>query len=149
MASCGFDTLLYGLREAVCAAAESLEARRQALRHDDETHALHAWVPVSPEADAALEPVVIPLRMFRDKRRPHIAVMSIEFEGRFLLRQERGSSKPRLVIEIGKRRFRWLSRAGMHHVRIAYRSADAWQPCVEVDGRVVDLPPVAMAGNGS
>ncbi|MDQ0010991.1 hypothetical protein J2T07_003197 [Luteibacter jiangsuensis] len=149
MASCGFDTLLYGLREAVCAADESLGARRQALRRDDEKHALHAWVPVSPAADAELEPVVIPLRMFRDNRRPHISVMSIEFEGRFLLRRERGVSKPRLVIEIGKPRFRWFSRGGMHHVRISYRSADAWQPCVEVDGKVVDLPPPAMAGNGS
>ncbi|WP_448096185.1 hypothetical protein [Luteibacter yeojuensis] len=149
MASCGFDTLLYGLRDAVCAADESLDARRQALRRDDDTHALHAWVPVSPDADAALEPVVIPLRLFRDNRRPHIAVMSIEFEGRFFLRRERAASKPRLIIEIGKPRFRWFSRAVMHHVRISYRSADAWQPFVEVDGKAVDLPGVSMTGSGS
>jgi hypothetical protein len=149
MASCEFDTLLYGLRDAVCAADESLHARRQALRRDDDTHALHAWVPVSPEPDAALEPVIIPLRLFRDNRQPHIAVMSIEFEGRFFLRRERNASKPRLVIEMGKPRFRWFSRAVVHHVRISYRSIDAWRPFVEIDGKSIDLPGMCVAGNPS
>lgn len=142
MAICALDTLLESLREVVVAADASIRRRRDERRsHDDsDAYALHANIPASPDPDARLEPVVIPLRLFRDRREPHVALLSIEFDGRFRLRRIRGAKRPQLVIDLGQPRFRWFSRRPVHRIRISYRSVDAWQPCIEIDDRVVVLP---------
>lgn len=142
MAICAMDTLLESLREVVVAADEAIRRRRDERRRDDdsEAYALHASIPASPSPDAPLEPVVIPLRLFRDRREPRIALLSIEFDGRFRFRRVSGAQRPQLVIDLGRPRFHWLSRGRMHRIRISYRSVDAWKPCIEIDDRVVALP---------
>jgi hypothetical protein len=148
MAICALDTLLESLREAVRAADEAIRHRRDALRHDDddEAHALHVQVPASPYPGAPLEPVVVPLRLFRDRRDVRIALLSLEFDGRFRLHKLGGNRRPQLVIDLGRPRFRWFTRAQAHRIRISYRSVDAWLPHIEIDGRAVTLPASAPSG---
>jgi hypothetical protein len=147
MAVCTFDQLLYALRVSVEAANESLR-RRRAMHvdaGDTDAQALHVEIPRDAGPDAPLEPVVIPLRAFRDARVPQVTELSVPFDCR--LRYERGpSGVDELVIDMRPVRKRWFSRARMHHMRISFLARDAWQPRIVLNDRVVQVPVVSGVG---
>jgi len=144
MAVCTFDQLLYALRVSVEAANEALR-RRRAMHvdaGDTDAQALHVEIPRDAGPDALLEPVVIPLRAFRDPRVPQVTELSVAFDCR--LRYERGPlGVDELVIDMRPVRHVWFRRRRMHHMSISFRAADAWQPRIVLDDRVVSVPVVS------
>ena len=147
MAVCTFDQLLYALRVSVEAANEALR-RRRAMHvdaGDTDAQALHVEIPRHAGPDAPLEPVVIPLRAFRDPRVPQVTELSVAFDCR--LRYERGPlGVDELVIDMRPVRRVWFRRRRMHHMSISFRAADAWQPRIVLDDRVVNVPVVSGVG---
>jgi hypothetical protein len=141
MATCTFDQLLYALRVSVEAANEAM-LRRRAMQYeagDTSAQALHVDVPRNASPDAPLEAVVIPLRLFRDPRVPLVTELSVEFDCR--LRYERaGDGAGGLVIDLRPPRLTWFRRRPLHRMCISFRSVDAWQPRIAIDGRAVTLP---------
>jgi hypothetical protein len=144
VAVCTFDQLLYALRVSVEAANEALRRRRSMHLEagDTDAQALHVEIPRDPGPDAPLEPVVIPLRAFRDPRVPLVTELSVAFDCR--LRYERGPlGVDELVIDMRPVRRVWFRRPRVHHMRISFRAVDAWQPRIVLDDRVVSVPLVA------
>jgi len=143
MAVCTFDQLLYALRVSVEAANEALR-RRRAMHvdaGDTDAQALHVEIPRDAGPDAPLEPVVIPLRAFRDPRVPQVTELSVAFDCR--LRYERGPlGVDELVIDMRPVRRVWFRRARVHHMSISFLARDAWQPRIVLDDRVVNVPVV-------
>ena len=152
MTTCSFDTLLKSLQRAVMDANASIRQRRVELFPETSSapetseHSLQVQIPQSPTPDAPCHTLVLPLSQFRDRRVPQIAMLSVEFDCRLRFRKHRGQKEPQLHLQIGKPRFAWLSRSKLHHVRIAYLATSAWQPQIEVDGRVLPFPSAAAAG---
>lgn len=147
MAVCTFDQLLYALRISAEAANESLRQRRamQTAEGDSDSQALHVQIPRDPAPDAPLEPVVIPLRAFRDPRIPQVTELSVSFDCR--LRYERGpGGVDELVIDMRPVRRVWFRRLRMHHMSISFRARDQWVPRIVLDDRVVSVPFAAGAG---
>jgi hypothetical protein len=144
MAVCTFDQLLYALRVSVEAANEALR-RRRAMHvdaGDTDARALHVEIPRDAGPDAPLEPVVIPLRAFRDPRVPQVTELSVAFDCR--LRYERGPlGVDELVIDMRPVRRVWFRRRRMHHMSISFRAADSWQPRIVLDDRVVNVPVIS------
>jgi hypothetical protein len=143
MSECAFDTLLVALQNAVVNANDSIRRRREALlaeRADASAHVLNVLVPHSPAQDAPCTALALPLNLFRDKRVPHIAMMSVEFDCTMRYRRQRGARDGELVLEMGRRRFSWFRRRPLHRVRITYLSTNAWHPQVEIDGKLLALP---------
>jgi hypothetical protein len=147
MAVCTFDQLLYALRVSVEAANESLRRRRamQVAAGDSDGEALHVEIPRDASPDAPLEPVVIPLREFRDPRVPQVAELSVSFDCR-LRYERRPSGVEELVIDMGPARRRWFRRVRTHHMCISFLARDAWQPRIVLDDRVVSAPVAAGVG---
>jgi len=147
MAVCTFDQLLYALRVSVEAANEALR-RRRALHveaGDTDDQALHVEIPRDPGPDAPLEPVVIPLRAFRDPRVPQVTELTVAFDCQ--LRYERGPfGVDELVIDMRPPKRSWFRKKRVHHMSISFRSTDAWQPRIVLDGRVVHVPAEAGVG---
>lgn len=143
MATCTFNQLLYALRVSVEAANEALH-RRRLMQYEAATaggQALHVDVPRDSASDAPLESVVIPLNWFRDPSVPLVTELSLEFGCR--LRYERGSAGTGgLVIELRPAAPTWFRRSPVHRMRIVFRAANAWEPSVAIDGRVVNLPKI-------
>jgi hypothetical protein len=154
MTTCAFDTLLDALQNAVVGANGSIRRRREALfaadaaPHDTSEHALRVEMPQGPAPTAPCVAMTLPLRLFRDRRMPSIAMLSIEFDCTFRFLSRRGSSSRELHMLMGKPRFPWLSRRPLHHVRISYLSTNAWCPQVEIDSRPLVMPAVADATGG-
>lgn len=154
MTTCSFDTLLVILQGAVMDANASIRQRRLELFPEMESapetseHCFQVQIPQSPAADAPCETLVLPLSQFRDRRVPQIAMLSVEFDCRLRFRRQRGQKEPQLHLQIGKPRLAWLFRRKLHHVRIAYLATSAWQPQVEVDGRVLPFPSVPLMAGG-
>jgi hypothetical protein len=152
MTTCSFDALLTNLQRAVMDADASIRQRRLQLfptaGREAETieHSLHVQIPQGPAPDAPCLPLVLPLSEFRDRRTPHIAMLSVEFDCRLSFRKHLGQAEPQLHLLIGKPRFPWLSRKPLHRVRIAYLATSTWRPQLEVDGRVLDLPITKTGG---
>jgi hypothetical protein len=148
MAVCTFDQLLYTLRVSVEAANEALRGRRAASvdAGDTDAQALHVQVPRDPGPSAPLEPVVIPLRAFRDPRVPQVTELSVAFDCR--LRYERGpGGVDELVIDMRPVRRVWFRRRPrMHHMSISFHARDQWVPRIVLDDRVVSVPVAAGAG---
>ncbi|MBB5360155.1 hypothetical protein HDE76_003397 [Rhodanobacter sp. ANJX3] len=145
MTTCALDALIFALQDAVIGANDSIRRRREAQLArggmDDSDHvALRVQIPQSPAQDAPCTPVTIALSEFRDRRTPHIAMMSVEFDCRVHFLRQRGQPTPVLTMSLGKPRFAWLSRKLLHHVRISYASTNAWQPQIDIDGRPLILP---------
>lgn len=148
MTTCALDTLIFALQDAVIGANESMRRRREAqlargTLDDSDQVALQVQIPQSPAPDAPCTPVTIALREFRDRRTPHVAMMSVEFDCRVHFRRQRGRPTPMLTMSLGKPRFAWLSRKHWHHVRISYASTNGWQPQVDIDGQTLALPAFA------
>lgn len=147
MTDCAFDTLLIALHNAVIHANASIRKRREALlanlgpEGDVSEHTLSVAIPQGASADAPVVVEAIPLRLFRDKRMPRIAMMSIEFDCSLRYVKKRGQSSSELNMVLGKPRFSWFRRERIHRVRISYLSANAWHPQVEIDGRLLVVPP--------
>jgi hypothetical protein len=138
MSECAFDTLLVALQDAVVNADGSIRRRREALmaeRADASEHVLSVSMPQSPAEDAPCTPLTLPLRLFRDRRMPHIAMMSVEFDCTMHYSKLRGARHRELVLVLGRPRFAWFRRRAVHRVRISYLSTNAWHPQVEIDGR--------------
>lgn len=154
MTACAFDTLLIALHDAVVHANDILRAQRQALLAgegpvgDINEHTLSVAIPQGDPAAGAVVIETLPLRLFRDKRIPHIAMMSIEFDCTLRYLRQRGRPSSELYMVIGKPRFAWFWRRRIHRVRISYLSANAWHPRVEIDDRLL-LPasPTPAAGD--
>jgi hypothetical protein len=152
MTNCSFDSLLIHLQRAVMDANTSIRQRRLALFPDagsaPETseHSFQVQIPQNPAPNAPCHTLVLPLSQFRDRRVPQIAMLSVEFDCRLRFRKRRGQKEPQLHLHIGKPRFAWWPRGKLHHVRIAYLATSAWQPQVEVDGRVLPWPSAAAKG---
>jgi hypothetical protein len=144
MSTCSFDQLLYALRTAVEAANDALRLQRdqQFSAGDASGQGLHVYVPADAHANAALESVVIPLRWFRDHRVPQVTEFSMEFECRLHYRHTRGA-RAELIVDLSRPRVPWWRRAPVHRMRIALHAADAWQPSVAINGRVVPFPTAA------
>jgi hypothetical protein len=145
MTTCALDALIFALQDAVIGANDSIRRRREAQLASGRTNAadpvaLRVQIPQSPAQDAPCTPVTIALREFRDRRTPHIAMMSVEFDCRVHFLRQRGQSTPMLTMSLGKPRFAWLSRKLLHHVRISYASTNGWQPQIDIDGRSLTLP---------
>ncbi|HWX66619.1 MAG TPA: hypothetical protein VNZ27_09370 [Rhodanobacter sp.] len=151
MTTCTFDTLLYSLQDAIIGANAAIRQRREALfaatgkLPDSSEHVLRVDIPESPAANAPCSPVVIPLSLFRDRRIPSIAMMSVEFDCTIHFRKRRGQTVRELTLSLGRSRFFWLLRRPLHHVRISYLSANGWQPQVEIDGQFLSMPAIARA----
>jgi hypothetical protein len=147
MAVCTFDQLLYALRVSVEAANEALR-RRRAMHvdaGDTDAEALHVEIPRDAGPDAPLEPVVIPLRAFRDPRVPQVTELSVAFDCR--LRYERGpGGVDELVIDMRPVRRVWFRKARVHHMSICFLARDKWQPRIVLDGRAVSVPVVEEVG---
>jgi hypothetical protein len=152
MATCSFDALLANLQRAVMDADASIRQRRQKLfpetggETETSEHALCVQIPQSPAPDAPCLPLVLPLSQFRDRRTPHIAMLSVEFHCRLRFRKRMGQAEPMLHLLLGRPRFPWLARKPLHHVRVTYLATSTWRPQVEVDGRVLDLPVAKVGG---
>lgn len=145
MNTCALDALIFALQDAVISANASIRRRREAQLAEgamDDSHdvALRLQIPQSPAPDAPCTPVTIALREFRDRRTPHIAMMSVEFDCRVHFRRQRGQPAPVLTLSLGKPRFAWWPRKHWHHVRISYASTNGWMPQVDIDGRALALP---------
>jgi len=143
MTICSLDTFMYGLRMAIMAADEAVRARRESVLRGDIGRHLQVHIPESPAVDAPLVPMVIPLHLFRDPGNPRMAFLSVEFDVRFRQRRIRGERRPVLLLDMRKPRLRWFGRGAMQRLRISYRLTDHWEPRVELDGRVLSLPPMA------
>lgn len=141
MASCTFDQLLFALRIGVETANDALRLRRAQQLHAANAggEALHLQIPRGPAEDAALDPVVIPLRWFRDWRMPQVTEFAVEFECHLRYRKVRGAP-PELVVDMHRPGRRWWRKPRTHHMRIAFRATDGWQPRVSLDGRVAVFP---------
>jgi hypothetical protein len=142
MATCSFEQLLFALRIGVETANDALRRRRTRQLHAAHAggEALHVQIPRGPAEDAALDPVVIPLRWFRDWRMPQVTEFAVEFECRLQYRKVRGAP-PELVVDLHRPgRRRWWRQPRTHRMRIAFRAADGWQPKVSLDGRVASFP---------
>jgi hypothetical protein len=154
MTDCAFDTLLIALHNAVVNANASIRKRREALldNHgpagDVSEHTLNVAIPQGAGADAPIVVEAIPLRLFRDKRIPRIAMMSIEFDCSLRYIKKRGEASSELNMIIGKPRFSWFRRRRIHRVRISYLSANAWHPQVEIDGSLLVVPTPEQAIGG-
>jgi hypothetical protein len=156
MTICSFDSLLLNLQRAVMDANASIRQRRLKLfselgsEPELSEHSLQVQIPQGPAPDAPCQPLVLPLSQFRDRRVPQIAMLSVAFDCRLRFRHRRGQKEPQLQLEIGRPRFPWLSRRlsrqPMHHVRIAYLATSAWQPQVEIDGRLLSFATTAPGG---
>lgn len=147
MAVCTFDQLLYALRVSAEAANESLRQRRamHLADGDSDSQALQVQVPRDPSLNAPLEPVVIPLRAFRDPRVPQVTELSVAFDCR--LRYERGpDGVEELMIDMRPARRVWFWRVRMHHMSISFRARDQWVPRIVLDDRVVSVRFAAGAG---
>jgi hypothetical protein len=146
MTTCTFDTLLCSLQDAVLGANAAIRRRREALfvatgkLPDSSEHVLRVDIPESPAADAPRSPVAIPLSLFRHRRIPSIAMMSLEFDCTIHFRKRRGQKVRELTMSLGRPRLFWLLRRRQHHVRISYLSANGWQPQIEIDGQFLTLP---------
>lgn len=140
MAECTFDQLLYALRVAVESANDGIRRRRvqQCARQDAADAGLHVEIPHGLDDEATLSPVVIPMRWFRDRRTPQITEFVIEFDCALRYRRLGGGSQ--LVADMSPRRAGWWCRPRLHRLRIALRAAEAWQPSVSLDGRIVPFP---------
>jgi hypothetical protein len=151
MTTCTFDTLLCSLQDAIIGANAAIRRRREALfaatgkLPDSSEHVLRVDIPESPAANAPCSSVVIPLSLFRDRRIPSIAMMSVEFDCTIHFRKRRGQTVRELTMSLGRSRFFWLLRRPLHHVRISYLSANGWQPQVEIDGQFLSMPAIARA----
>jgi hypothetical protein len=151
MTTCTFDTLLCSLQDAIIGANAAIRRRREALfaatgkLPDSSEHVLRVDIPESPAANAPCSSVVIPLSLFRDRRTPSIAMMSVEFDCTIHFRKRRGQTVRELTMSLGRSRFFWLLRRPLHHVRISYLSANGWQPQVEIDGQFLSMPAIARA----
>ncbi len=148
MTTCALDTLIFALQDAVIDANLAIRRRRETKlasgKSDGTEHvAMQVQIPQSPAQDAPCTAVTIPLSQFRDHRVPNITMMSIEFDCRLHFLRQRNKSIPVLTMSLDKPRFAWLFRKLSHHVRISYVSTNAWQPQLEIDGRVVALPNLA------
>lgn len=154
MTTCSFDTLLVILQNAVIDVNASVRQRRLSLfpANDGEPAAseqsLCVQIPQGPAEDAACVPVTLPMSLFRDRRLPQIAMLSVEFDCSLHFPRLNGLAAPQLHLDIARPRFAWLSRRKLHHVRIVYQSSNAWQPQIEVNGRVMPLPSTAPAEGG-
>jgi hypothetical protein len=154
MTTCTFDTLLCCVQDAVTGANAAIRRRREALfaatgeLPDSSEHILRVDIPESPAENAPCSPVAIPLSLFRDRRIPIIAMMSVEFDCNLHFRKRRGQAARELTMSLGKPRFSWLLRRPQHHVRISYLSVNGWQPQIEIDGQFLAMPAIArVAGN--
>jgi hypothetical protein len=141
MATCTFEQLLFALRIGVETANDALRLRRARQLHAANAggEALHVEIPRGAADDAPLDPVVIPLRWFRDWRVPQVTEFSVDFACRLQYERARGGA-PELVIDLHPPGNRWWRQPRTHHLRIAFRAADDWQPNVSLDGRAVGLP---------
>jgi hypothetical protein len=67
---------------------------------------------------------------------PRLAELSMAFD--FRLRYRRVVRRRReLVMQLGRPRFAWLDRRPVHQLRLVCLAASDWQPCVEIDGRLI------------
>ncbi|PTR35087.1 hypothetical protein C8J98_101349 [Luteibacter sp. OK325] len=74
----------------------------------------------------------------RDHAGPRLAELSMAFD--FRLRYRRVARRRReLVMLLGRPRFAWLDRRPVHQLRLVCLAASNWQPCLEIDGRFIDL----------
>jgi len=151
MTTCTFDTLLCAVQDAVIGANAAIRRRREALfaatgkLPDSSEHVLRVDIPESPAANAPCSPIAIPLNLFRDRRIPSIAMMSVEFDCTIHFRKRRGQTVRELTMSLDRPRFFWLLRRPQHHVRISYLSANGWQPQVEINGHFLTMPAIARA----
>jgi hypothetical protein len=151
MTTCTFDTLLCSVQGAVIGANAAIRRRREALfaatgkLPESIEHVLRVDIPESPAANAPCSPVAIPLSLFRDRRTPNIAMMSVEFDCTIHFRKRRGQAVRELTMSLGRPRLSWLLRRPQHHVRISYLSANGGQPQVEIDGQFLTMPAMARA----
>ncbi|GAA0915660.1 hypothetical protein KR767_09460 [Luteibacter anthropi] len=122
MIECALDTLLYTLRDAVEKTSDANSVRVDL-----------------PGAGDPASPLVLPIATFRDHRQPDMTLLSLEFDCYLRLRRIRGQPLPELILNLGKPRWRWLSRSRPHRMRISYRAVDGWRPRVELDGRPLPL----------
>jgi hypothetical protein len=154
MTTCSFDTLLCAVQDAVIGANAAIRRRREALfaatgkLPDASEHVLRVDIPESPATNAPCSPIAIPLNLFRDRRIPSIAMMSVEFDCTIHFRKRRGQMARELTMSLGRSRFFWLLRRPLHHVRISYLSANGWQPQIEIDGQFLSMPAIARATGG-
>ncbi|MBB6244350.1 hypothetical protein HDE79_003832 [Rhodanobacter sp. MP1X3] len=151
MTTCTFDTLLCAVQDAVVGANAAIRRRREALfaatgkLPDSSEHVLRVDIPESPAANAPCSPIAIPLNLFRDRRIPSIAMMSVEFDCTIHFRKRRGQTVRELTMSLDRPRFFWLLRRPQHHVRISYLSANGWQPQVEINGHFLTMPAIPRA----
>jgi hypothetical protein len=139
--TCTFDQWLFALRIGVETANDALRLRRARQLHlaNAGGENLHVEIPRGPADDAPLDPVVIPLRWFRDWRVPQVTEFSVEFECQLHYVKSRGAPAE-LVIDMRPPGKRWWRRQRSHHMRIAFRAADAWKPSISLDGRQAHAP---------
>jgi len=74
------------------------------------------------------------LRQREGGHRAAFAEIAVEFQCRMSPHWNERRKSTDMRLKMGRPRFPWLDRRVVHSVRIVCRRADAWEPCVYVNG---------------